>query len=44
MSRRTQYTAHPSAKSFKAQTVDAEAPALKYKEQKDNEKKVIFHS
>ena len=38
------YTAHPSAKSFKAQTVDAEAPALKYKEQKDNEKKVIFHS
>ena len=38
------YTTHPSAKSFKAQTVDAEAPALKYKEQKDNEKKVILHS
>ena len=37
------YTAHPSAKSFKAQTVDAEAPALKYKEQKDHEKKVRSH-
>lgn len=36
------YTSHPAAKSFKAQSVDSEAPALKYKEQKDHEKKVSF--
>lgn len=36
------YTSHPGAKSFKAPGVDSEAPALKYKEQKDHEKKVIY--
>ena len=36
------YTSHPAAKSFRAPAVDSEAPALKYKEQKDHEKKVSF--
>lgn len=36
------YTSHPGARSFKAPGVDSEAPALKYKEQKEHEKKV-FH-
>jgi hypothetical protein len=34
------YTSHPGAKSFKAPCVDSETPALKYKEQKEFEKKV----
>ena len=33
------YTSHPGARSFKAPAVDSEAPALKYKERKDHEKK-----
>ena len=35
-----QYTSHPGAKSFKAPAVDSEVPQLKYKEQKEFEKKV----
>ena len=34
------YTSHPSARSFKAPAADSEVPQLKYKEQKDFEKKV----
>jgi len=33
------YTSHPGAKSFKAPSVDSETPPLKYKEQKEFEKK-----
>ena len=33
------YTSHPGAKSFKAPCVDSETPPLKYKEQKEFEKK-----
>ena len=36
------YTSHPGAKSFKAPGVDSETPALKYKEQKEFEKKVFY--
>ena len=36
------YTSHPGAKSFKAPGVDSETPALKYKEQKEFEKKVLY--
>ena len=36
------YTSHPGAKSFKAPSVDSETPPLKYKEQKEFEKKVIL--
>ena len=35
-------TSLPAAKSFKALTVDSEAPALEYKEQKDHVKNVSF--
>ena len=34
------YTDHPAARCFKAPLADAEAPELKYKDKKDNEKKV----
>ena len=34
------YTSHPSARSFKAPAADSEVPQLKYKEQKEFEKKV----
>ena len=34
------YTSHPSARSFKAPAADSEFPPLKYKEQKEFEKKV----
>ena len=34
------YTDHPAAKCFKAPSADAEAPDLKYKDKKENEKKV----